>query len=68
VTGKSSEMTFVSHIASLRSDILAFEQIVKETIGSAWDRFSHLLASSPDWPIPDSFAHLLHGGFKHGLC
>jgi hypothetical protein len=34
----------LSHIVSLRSDILAFEQLENESIGSAWARFSHLLA------------------------
>ena len=28
------------HIASLRSEILAFEQVKKETVGAAWARFS----------------------------
>ena len=42
-----------SHKASFRSEILAFEQMEKESIGAAWARFSRLLASSPDWSIPD---------------
>jgi len=37
-----------SHTAFLRSEILAFEQMEKESIGAAWARFSHLLASCPD--------------------
>ena len=37
-----------SHTTSLRSEILAFEQVEKETVGAAWARFSRLLASSPD--------------------
>ena len=37
-----------SHTTSLRSEILAFEQLEKESIGAAWARFSHLLASSLD--------------------
>src|SRR5688572_28058016 len=44
---------FLSHIASLRSDILEFEQLEKECIGVAWARFSSLLASSPVLSIPD---------------
>uniref|UniRef100_K3YN89 Uncharacterized protein n=1 Tax=Setaria italica TaxID=4555 RepID=K3YN89_SETIT len=38
---------------SLRSDILEFELLEKESIGVAWARFSHLLASSPSLSIPD---------------
>ena len=37
-----------AHTASLRSEILAFEQIEKESIGATWARFSRLLASSLD--------------------
>ena len=36
--------------------MLAFEQVEKETVGAAWARFSRLLASSPDWSIPDDVA------------
>jgi len=36
-----------------RSEILAFEQLENESLGAAWARFSHLLASCPDWSIPD---------------
>ena len=39
---------FLSHTASLGSEILAFEQLEKESIGAAWARFSRLLASSLD--------------------
>ena len=41
------------HIDSLPIDILDFEQLEKESIGVAWDRFSRLLASIPDMSIPD---------------
>ena len=52
-----------SHTASLRSEILAFEQVEKETVGAAWARFSCLLASSPDWSIPDDVAlHIFYTG------
>ena len=37
----------LSHTASLRSEIFAFEQM-EESIGAAWARFSHLLATCPD--------------------
>ena len=46
----------LSHEASRRGDILAFEQLEKESLGAAWARFSHLLASSPDWSIPDDIS------------
>ena len=48
-----------SHEASLRSEILAFEQLEKESLGAAWARFSRLLASSPDWSIPDEISLLI---------
>ena len=38
----------LSHTASLRSEIFAFEQLEKESLGAAWVRFSCLLASCPD--------------------
>jgi len=40
-----------SHEASLRSEVLAFEQLEKESISATWARFSRLLASCPDWSI-----------------
>ena len=46
-----------------RSEILAFEQLEKETIGAAWARFSRLLASCPDWSIPDDVSlHIFYTG------
>ena len=42
-----------SHEASLRSEIIAFEQLEKESLGAAWARFSSLLASIPEMSIPD---------------
>jgi hypothetical protein len=52
-----------SHEASLRSEILAFEQLEKESLGAAWARFSHLLASCPDWSIPDDVSlHIFYSG------
>ena len=53
----------LSDEASRRGDILAFEQLEKESIGAAWARFSHLLASSPDWSIPDDISlHIFYMG------
>jgi hypothetical protein len=40
-------------INSLPIDILDFEQLEEESIGAAWARFLHLLASNPDLYIPD---------------
>ena len=40
-------------IDSLPIDILDFEKLEKESIGVAWARFSHLLASIPNMSIPD---------------
>ena len=52
-----------SHTASLRSEILAFEQMEKESIGAAWARFSHLLATCPDWSIPEDVSlHIFYTG------
>ena len=45
--------SLTGHIDSLSTDILDFEQLEKESIGAAWARFSHLLASIPDMSIPD---------------
>ena len=53
----------LSHEASRWGDILVFEQLEKESIGAAWARFSHLLASSPDWFIPDDISlHIFYTG------
>ena len=43
----------LSHGVSRRGDILAFEQLEKESICAAWARFSHLLASRES-PFRDS--------------
>ena len=52
-----------SHKASLRSEILAFEQMEKESIGAAWARFSHLLATCPDLSIPEDVSlHIFYTG------
>jgi len=52
-----------SHEASLRSEILAFEQLEKESLGAAWARFSCLLASCRDWSIPDDVSlHIFYSG------
>ena len=40
--------SLTKYIDSLLIDILDFEQLEKESIGAAWARFSHLLASIPD--------------------
>ena len=42
-------------IDTLPTDILDFEQL-EESIGAAWARFSHLLASIPDMSIPDELS------------
>jgi len=53
----------LSHEASRLGDILAFEQLEKESIGAAWAIFSHLLASSPDWSIPNDISlHIFYTG------
>src|SRR6185436_11012737 len=55
----------LSDEASRRGDILAFEQLEKESIGAAWARFSHLLASRPDWSIPDDISlHIFYMGLN----
>ena len=45
--------SLTERIDSLPIDILDFEQLEKESIGAAWARFSHLLASIPNMSIPD---------------
>jgi hypothetical protein len=61
VIGKSSKMTFVtrsflSHVAYVCSDLLAFEQLEEESIGASWARFSCLLTASTSVSIPDDVA------------
>jgi hypothetical protein len=51
----SHSFSSLSHKASLRSDILSFEQL-EESIGAPWARFSLLLASSLDWSILDDIS------------
>jgi hypothetical protein len=48
-----SSFSLTKRIDSLPIDILDLEQLEKEFIGAAWARFSRLLASSPDFSIPD---------------
>ena len=43
----------LSRIASLRREILGFQQSEKESIGAAWSRFSLLTQSGPDLSIPE---------------
>ena len=43
----------IYRIATLRQEILNFQQKEKETIGAAWDRFSILSRSGPDLSIPN---------------
>ena len=43
----------ISRIASLRKEILDFRQDEKETLGTAWARFSQLTHAGPDLSIPD---------------
>jgi hypothetical protein len=54
----------LSRIASLRQEILNFQQKDNETIGAAWDRFSILTRSGPDLSIPN---HVLLQHFWLGL-
>jgi hypothetical protein len=48
----------MSHVDSLWFDILTFAQLGEESIGVAWARFSHLIASSPGSYIP--YDEVLH--------
>ena len=48
----------ISRITALRQEILNFQQKEKETIGTAWDKFSILTRSGPDLSIPNHV--LLH--------
>ena len=54
----------ISLIASLRKEILDFRQDEKETLGTAWARFSQLTHAGPDLSIPD---HVLLQHFWLGL-
>ena len=54
----------ISRIASLRKEILAFRQDEKETLGTAWARFSQLTHAGPDLSIPD---HVMLQHFWLGL-
>ena len=54
----------IYHIASLRKEILDFRQDEKETLGTAWARFSQLTHAGPDLSIPD---HVLLQHFWLGL-
>ena len=40
-------------INSLPIDILDFKKLAEESIGAAWARFLHLLASNPDLSVPE---------------
>ena len=68
--GKSCETGFcltffpISRIASLRKEILNFRQDEKETLGTAWARFTQLTHAGPDLSIPD---HVLLQHFWLGL-
>ena len=54
----------ISRIASLRKEILDFRQDEKETLGTAWARFSQLTHAGPNLSIPD---HVLLQHFWLGL-
>jgi len=54
----------MSHIASLRKEILDFCQDEKESIGAAWAKFSKLTCVGPDLSIPN---HVLLQHFWLGL-
>jgi hypothetical protein len=48
--------SLTKRINSLPIDILDFEQLEKESIGAAWARFLHLLASIPDLSLPEDLS------------
>ena len=54
----------ISRIASLRKEILDFRRDEKETLGTAWARFSQLTHAGPNLSIPD---HVLLQYFWLGL-
>ena len=56
-------LPYFSH-RSLRKEILDFRQDEKETLGTAWARFSKLTNAGPDLSIPD---HVLLQHFWLGL-
>ena len=53
----------ISRIASLRKEILDFRQDEKETLGTAWARFTQLTHAGPNLSIPD---HVLLQHFWSG--
>ncbi len=54
----------VTHITTVRVEILSFQQINKESIGAAWSRFTSLVQSGPTLSIPD---YVLLQHFHTGL-
>ena len=54
----------ISRIASLQKEILDFHQDEKETLGTAWARFTQLTHAGPNLSIPD---HVLLQHFWLGL-
>ena len=48
--------SLTKRINSLPIDFLDFEQLEKESIGAAWARFLHLLASIPDLSLPEDLS------------
>lgn len=54
----------MSRIVSLRREVFNFEQAEKESLGTAWARFSLLVKSGPDLSIPDP---MLLQHFRMGL-
>ena len=54
----------LSRIATLRIEILTFQQKEKETLGAAWARFTNLINTSPNLSLPD---HVLLHHYHLGL-
>ena len=54
----------LSRICALRTEVLTFRQNDKESIGVAWARFTLLVQSGPDLPLPE---HLLLQHFYASL-
>jgi hypothetical protein len=54
----------MSRVVTLRLEILSFKQLDKESLGTAWARFTNSLASGPDIGIPEP---ILLQHFRMGL-
>jgi hypothetical protein len=54
----------MSRVVTIRQDILSFKQLYKDSLGTAWARFTNSLASGPDIGIPEP---ILLEHFRMGL-